>query len=42
MDTMADFARLLLEHFRAVVHDACPDIIETIKWGGPAFEHAWR
>jgi uncharacterized protein YdeI (YjbR/CyaY-like superfamily) len=34
----ADFARPILTHLRAVVHEACPDIEETIKWGFPFFE----
>ena len=35
----ADFARPILEHLREVVHSACPDIEETIKWGFPHFEY---
>lgn len=27
------FARPILEHVRAVVHEGCPDVEETIKWG---------
>lgn len=34
-----EFARPLLEHFRAVVHDACPTVEETLKWGHPHFMH---
>ena len=33
------FARPILEHVRAIVHAACPDVRETIKWGMPAFMH---
>lgn len=33
----ADFAQPILEHLRAVVHSACPDVEETIKWGFPHF-----
>lgn len=33
------FARPILKHLRAVVHDACPEIEETIKWGAPHFDH---
>jgi uncharacterized protein YdeI (YjbR/CyaY-like superfamily) len=33
----ADFARPILEHLRALVHAACPDVEETIKWGFPHF-----
>lgn len=35
----ADFARPILEHLRAVVHDSCPDVEETMKWGFPHFTH---
>jgi uncharacterized protein YdeI (YjbR/CyaY-like superfamily) len=35
----ADFARPILEHIRAVVHQACPDVVETMKWSFPHFEH---
>ncbi|MUV14431.1 YdeI/OmpD-associated family protein [Noviluteimonas gilva] len=33
----ADFARPILEHVRAVVHEACPQVEETIKWSMPTF-----
>jgi uncharacterized protein YdeI (YjbR/CyaY-like superfamily) len=33
----ADFARPILEHIRAVVHAACPDVEETMKWSFPNF-----
>jgi len=33
----ADFAQTILQHFRAVVHAACPEVEETIKWGFPHF-----
>ncbi|HEX9946749.1 MAG TPA: YdeI/OmpD-associated family protein [Allosphingosinicella sp.] len=33
----ADFARPILEHLRAVVHAACPEAEETLKWGMPHF-----
>jgi len=33
------FARPILMHLRKVVHQACPDVGETIKWGFPHFEH---
>jgi len=35
----ADFAKPILEHLRGLVHKACPDVEETIKWGFPHFEH---
>lgn len=33
------FAQPILKHLRAVVHAACPECAETIKWGMPAFEY---
>lgn len=33
----APFAQPILEHVRAVVHEACPEADETIKWGMPSF-----
>jgi len=33
----ADFARPILEHLRAVIHQGCPEAEEAIKWGMPAF-----
>ncbi|MFZ1798246.1 MAG: YdeI/OmpD-associated family protein [Chitinophagaceae bacterium] len=35
----AEFARPILEYFRLLVHTACPQISETIKWGFPNFEY---
>lgn len=32
-----DFAKPILKHLRAVVHKACPDIVETMKWSMPFF-----
>ena len=37
MAKQADFARPILEHVRAVVHEACPDVEETMKWSMPTF-----
>jgi len=33
------FAQPILRHLRAAVHAGCPDVVETIKWGMPHFEH---
>jgi uncharacterized protein YdeI (YjbR/CyaY-like superfamily) len=33
----AAFARPLLERLREAVHDACPEVEETLKWRSPAF-----
>jgi len=35
----ADFARPILNHIRSLVHEACPQVEETIKWGAPHFEY---
>jgi uncharacterized protein YdeI (YjbR/CyaY-like superfamily) len=35
----APFAKPILTHFRDVVHDACPEVVETLKWGHPSFEY---
>jgi uncharacterized protein YdeI (YjbR/CyaY-like superfamily) len=36
----ADFAKPVLTYLRDVVHKACPDVNETIKWNFPNFEYA--
>lgn len=33
-----EFAKPILEHFRELVHKACPDVEETIKWGMPSYD----
>lgn len=33
------FAQPILHHLRAAVHEGCPDVEETIKWGMPSFTH---
>jgi uncharacterized protein YdeI (YjbR/CyaY-like superfamily) len=35
----ADFAQPILIHLRAVVHAACPDTEETMKWSMPHFQY---
>jgi uncharacterized protein YdeI (YjbR/CyaY-like superfamily) len=35
----ADFARPILTHLRAVVHAACPEVEETMKWSSPHFDY---
>jgi len=35
----APFAQPILEHVRAIVHEGCPGVEETIKWGMPTFVH---
>lgn len=36
----AEFARPILIHLRELVHEACPQAVETIKWSMPFFEYA--
>lgn len=33
------FARPILNHIRELVHKACPEVEETIKWGFPHFDY---
>jgi uncharacterized protein YdeI (YjbR/CyaY-like superfamily) len=35
----AEFARPILKRLREDVHACCPDIVETMKWNSPSFEH---
>jgi uncharacterized protein YdeI (YjbR/CyaY-like superfamily) len=35
----ADFAIPILTHLRELVHIACPDVDEALKWSFPVFEH---
>ncbi|MDP1560753.1 MAG: YdeI/OmpD-associated family protein [Pirellulaceae bacterium] len=39
IENSAEFSRPILEYFRGLVHQACPDVVETIKWGMPSFEY---
>ena len=34
-----DFAKPILNHLRKLIHEGCPDVQETIKWGMPFFEY---
>jgi uncharacterized protein YdeI (YjbR/CyaY-like superfamily) len=36
----APFAEPILQHVRELVHAACPDVEETMKWSMPTFVHA--
>lgn len=38
----ADFAKPVLRHLRRLVHEACPEAEETIKWGMPAFVYGGK
>jgi hypothetical protein len=35
----ADFAKPILIHIRKVVHSACPDVVEGMKWSMPHFDY---
>lgn len=39
IEKSADFAKPILNHLRALVHKACPDVQETMKWSFPHFEY---
>jgi len=38
----APFAQPILAHLRALVHGACPEVEETIKWSAPHFLYQGR
>jgi uncharacterized protein YdeI (YjbR/CyaY-like superfamily) len=42
IEAQADFARPILRHIRARVHAACPEAVETLKWGKPFFDYKGR
>lgn len=39
IDKAAPFAQPILKHIRRVVHAACPDVQETMKWSFPHFDY---
>jgi uncharacterized protein YdeI (YjbR/CyaY-like superfamily) len=39
IEKAAPFARPVLEHLRTLVHQACPEVTEEIKWSRPFFMH---
>ena len=34
-----EFARPILKHLRAIVHEGCPQVEETMKWSVPHFDY---
>ncbi|WP_316793381.1 YdeI/OmpD-associated family protein [Pedobacter frigoris] len=34
-----EFAKPILKHWRQLVHNACPEVKEAIKWGFPHFDY---
>lgn len=39
INSAAEFAKPILTHLRQLVHKACPEVQETIKWGFPHFDY---
>jgi uncharacterized protein YdeI (YjbR/CyaY-like superfamily) len=39
IDKANDFAKPILHHLRQLVHEACPDVQETMKWSFPHFDY---
>ena len=39
IDKAQDFAKPVLIHIRKLVHEACPDVVETKKWSFPHFDY---
>jgi uncharacterized protein YdeI (YjbR/CyaY-like superfamily) len=39
IDKSADYAKPILRHLRELVHRACPQVSETMKWSFPHFEY---
>jgi uncharacterized protein YdeI (YjbR/CyaY-like superfamily) len=35
----AKFAKPILVHIRKIVHEVCPEVVETIKWSLPHFDY---
>lgn len=39
IDKAKPFAKPILNKLRSLIHQACPEVTETIKWGMPSFEY---
>lgn len=39
IDKAQDFAKPILTHIRKLVHEACPEVVETKKWSFPHFDY---
>lgn len=39
IERSAEFAQPILRYLREVVHEACPDVEETMKWSFPHFDY---
>ncbi len=40
IERSAEFAKPILNHLREIIHKACPDVQETMKWSFPNYEFA--
>lgn len=39
IEASASFAKPILTHLRKLIHEACPEVEEKIKWGFPHFDY---
>jgi uncharacterized protein YdeI (YjbR/CyaY-like superfamily) len=39
IEKSADFAKPVLTHLRELIHKACPEVTETLKWSMPSFDY---
>lgn len=39
IDKAQDFAKPILNHIRKLVHETCPEVVETKKWSFPHFDY---
>ena len=39
INAAAPFAQPILNHLRKLIHQGCPEVQETIKWGMPSFDY---
>lgn len=39
IEKSAEFAQPVMKHLRELIHKACPDVTETLKWSMPSFEY---
>ncbi|HKP68932.1 MAG TPA: YdeI/OmpD-associated family protein [Pyrinomonadaceae bacterium] len=39
IEKSAEFAKPILSHLRKLIHKACPEVTETLKWSMPSFEY---
>jgi hypothetical protein len=39
IEKSAPFAQPILTHLRSLVHEACPEVVETVRWSFPHFDY---